>query len=105
VLLASPALRPSPWRREQQLHQRPLLIGQVRRIPPSTGHDRLNDHFHQGTWQISNAVSDDREGAGLGVRRQKDDCRLLAASLGWTVVELYDDNDMSASNRRKKRKG
>ncbi|WP_430376729.1 recombinase family protein [Streptomyces sp. B1-3] len=50
-------------------------------------------------------ISDDREGAGLGVKRQEGDCRLLAASLGWTVVELYDDNDMSASNRRKKRKG
>ncbi|MFC4609763.1 recombinase family protein [Streptomyces maoxianensis] len=50
-------------------------------------------------------ISDDREGAGLGVKRQEDDCRLLAASLGWTIVEIYDDNDMSASNRRKKRKG
>ncbi|WP_432101033.1 recombinase family protein [Streptomyces sp. WAC 04229] len=44
-------------------------------------------------------------GAGLGVKRQEDDCRLLASSLGWTVVEVYDDNDMSATNRRKKRKG
>ncbi|MGW3305921.1 recombinase family protein [Streptomyces sp. NPDC001073] len=50
-------------------------------------------------------ISDDREGAGLGVKRQEDDCRRHAASLGWNVVELYDDNDMSASNRRKKRQG
>ncbi|MDC2953351.1 recombinase family protein [Streptomyces gilvifuscus] len=50
-------------------------------------------------------ISDDREGAGLGVKRQEDDCRELAASLGWNVVEVYDDNDMSASSRRKKRKG
>ncbi|MFD8072195.1 recombinase family protein [Streptomyces sp. NPDC059718] len=50
-------------------------------------------------------ISDDREGGGLGVKRQEDDCRLLAASLGWSVVEVYDDNDMSATNRRKKRRG
>jgi DNA invertase Pin-like site-specific DNA recombinase len=50
-------------------------------------------------------ISDDREGAGLGVKRQEDDCRLLAESLGWHVTEVYNDNDMSASNRRKKRRG
>ncbi|MFE4991390.1 recombinase family protein [Streptomyces mirabilis] len=49
-------------------------------------------------------ISDDREGGGLGVQRQEDDCRLLAASLGWKVVELYIDNDVSASDRRKVRK-
>jgi DNA invertase Pin-like site-specific DNA recombinase len=31
-------------------------------------------------------ISRDREGAGLGVQRQEEDCRQLAASLGWTVV-------------------
>ncbi|WP_371538434.1 recombinase family protein [Streptomyces sp. NBC_00466] len=50
-------------------------------------------------------ISDDREGGGLGVQRQEDDCRVLAASLGWKVVELYVDNDVSASDRRKVRKG
>jgi site-specific DNA recombinase len=50
-------------------------------------------------------ISDDREGAGLGVERQLKDCKPLAAQLGWNVVEVYDDNDMSATNRRKKRKG
>ncbi|MFI1409374.1 recombinase family protein [Streptomyces sp. NPDC020707] len=50
-------------------------------------------------------ISDDREGAGLGVERQLKDCKPLAASLGWNVVEIYDDNDMSATNRRKRRKG
>ncbi|MET7347428.1 recombinase family protein [Streptomyces mirabilis] len=49
-------------------------------------------------------ISDDREGGGLGVKRQEKDCRLLAASLNWTVVEVYDDNDMSATDRRKVRK-
>ncbi|ROP53313.1 recombinase family protein [Streptomyces sp. PanSC9] len=50
-------------------------------------------------------ISDDREGAGLGVKRQSDDCHELAERLGWKIVETYDDNDMSATNRRKKRKG
>ncbi|WP_216586833.1 recombinase family protein [Streptomyces brasiliscabiei] len=50
-------------------------------------------------------ISDDREGAGLGVERQLKDCKPLATQLGWNVVEIYDDNDMSATNRRKKRKG
>ncbi|MFE4918978.1 recombinase family protein [Streptomyces sp. NPDC056661] len=49
-------------------------------------------------------ISDDREGGGLGVKRQEDDCRLLAASLGWKVVEVYVDNDVTAADRRKKRK-
>ncbi|WP_354393251.1 recombinase family protein [Streptomyces atratus] len=50
-------------------------------------------------------MSDDREGAGLGVDRQEKDCRELAERLGWKIVEKYDDNDMSATNRRKKREG
>ncbi|SPE99993.1 recombinase family protein [Streptomyces sp. MA5143a] len=50
-------------------------------------------------------ISDDREGAGLGVKRQEKDCRTLTARLGWTGVEVYDDNDMSATDRRKKRRG
>ncbi|HZE00239.1 MAG TPA: recombinase family protein, partial [Pseudonocardiaceae bacterium] len=41
-------------------------------------------------------ISDDREGAGLGVARQEADCRERAASLGWSVVGLYVDNDLSA---------
>ena len=41
-------------------------------------------------------ISDDREGAGLGVARQEADCRQRAAALGWTVVGLYVDNDLSA---------
>lgn len=49
-------------------------------------------------------ISDDREGGGLGVKRQEDDCRLLAASLGWKVVEVHVDNDVTAADRRKKRK-
>ena len=41
-------------------------------------------------------ISRDRAGAGLGVDRQEQDCRELAAQLGWTVVDVYPDNDLSA---------
>lgn len=41
-------------------------------------------------------ISDDREGAGLGVKRQETDCRELAERLGWQVVDTYVDNDLSA---------
>jgi site-specific DNA recombinase len=41
-------------------------------------------------------ISQDREGAGLGVQRQEEDCRALAKRLGWRVVDVYIDNDTSA---------
>lgn len=41
-------------------------------------------------------ISQDREGAGLGVERQRADCEALASSLAWTVVRTYVDNDLSA---------
>ncbi|MFI7004267.1 recombinase family protein [Nocardia sp. NPDC050175] len=50
-------------------------------------------------------ISKDKEGAGLGVERQRADCAKLAAELGWTVVKVYDDNDTSAYALRKPRKG
>jgi DNA invertase Pin-like site-specific DNA recombinase len=49
-------------------------------------------------------ISRDREGAGLGVQRQEQDCRGLAERLGWHVIGVYCDNDVSASDRRRKRK-
>lgn len=41
-------------------------------------------------------ISQDRTGAGLGVDRQREDCEALAARMGWDVVEVYVDNDVSA---------
>jgi DNA invertase Pin-like site-specific DNA recombinase len=41
-------------------------------------------------------ISSDQEGTGLGVARQLKDCRALAESRGWTVVEEFVDNDISA---------
>lgn len=48
-------------------------------------------------------ISQDREGAGLGVQRQLEDCRAEAARLGWTVAQEYVDDDISAYDSRKKR--
>jgi site-specific DNA recombinase len=47
-------------------------------------------------------ISSDREGRELGVRRQEEDCRELAARLGFTVDEVFCDNDISASRRSTK---
>lgn len=41
-------------------------------------------------------ISEDREGRGLGVRRQEKDGRALADRKGWTVAEVYVDNDVGA---------
>lgn len=42
-------------------------------------------------------ISDDQTGAAAGVARQEVDCRALADARGWSVVAVYDDNDVSAS--------
>jgi len=41
-------------------------------------------------------ISQDRTGAGLGVERQETDCRALAEQLGWEIVAVHSDNDLSA---------
>jgi len=41
-------------------------------------------------------ISSDPTGAALGVERQLEDCRKLAAERGWLVAEEYIDNDVSA---------
>ena len=41
-------------------------------------------------------ISRDKEGAGLGVDRQEQDCREVAARLAWEVVAVHADNDLSA---------
>ncbi len=41
-------------------------------------------------------ISSDAEGTGKGVERQIEDCRRLAAELGWPIAEEYVDNDISA---------
>lgn len=44
-------------------------------------------------------ISLDAEGESLGVQRQEDDCRTLAARLGVDVAEVFIDNDIGASTR------
>lgn len=46
---------------------------------------------------IYTRISDDKAGEGLGVARQEEDCRKKAATLGWTDLTVYSDNDISAS--------
>ncbi|MFC3500831.1 recombinase family protein [Micromonospora krabiensis] len=41
-------------------------------------------------------ISSDDTGEGLGVARQETECRAMAERLGWTVAEVYRDNDISA---------
>ncbi|MCX4742800.1 recombinase family protein [Streptomyces antibioticus] len=49
-------------------------------------------------------ISDDKEGRELGVARQEEDDRRLADQLGVNVVDVYKDNDISASTRTKKKR-
>lgn len=49
-------------------------------------------------------ISDDREGLELGVQRQEEDLRRLAADRGYLVVADYSDNDIGASTRSRKRR-
>src|SRR4051794_40728398 len=41
-------------------------------------------------------ISDDRQGLGLGVERQAQDCLALAHRNGWAVTRTYIENDTSA---------
>jgi site-specific DNA recombinase len=51
---------------------------------------------------IYTRISRDRTGAGLGVRRQEDECRDLAARLGLAVRAVYSDNDISAAGKKRR---
>jgi site-specific DNA recombinase len=45
-------------------------------------------------------ISSDREGDGLAIGRQLDDCERLAVERGWRVIERYVDQDVSAFKSR-----
>lgn len=49
-------------------------------------------------------VSDDRKGEELAITRQEKTCRAIATKNKWKVVEVYRDNDISASQTKKARK-
>ena len=48
-------------------------------------------------------LSQHRDGAQTATARQEADCRALADRLSWDVVAVYEDVDVSAYDRRKKR--
>jgi site-specific DNA recombinase len=52
---------------------------------------------------IYTRISADSNGDALGVQRQEADARRLCETRGWTVVEVFCDNDRSAFSRRKMR--
>lgn len=45
-------------------------------------------------------ISQDREGEGLGVARQQEDCVSFIRKHGWDLTEVYVDNDVSAFSGR-----
>ncbi|MFZ0178620.1 MAG: recombinase family protein [Candidatus Dormiibacterota bacterium] len=46
-------------------------------------------------------ISDDRDGRGLGVERQREDCAALVEQNGWTLTaEPFIDNDVSATKSK-----
>lgn len=49
-------------------------------------------------------ISKDREGRKLGVERQREDCLELCRRHGWTVVDVIEENDRSASRFSKKKR-
>lgn len=46
-------------------------------------------------------ISDDKAGEGAGVARQEADCRALIERHGWTVAEVYLENDTSEFKRKR----
>ena len=49
-------------------------------------------------------ISKDKTGLRAGVERQREDCQALAERLGWPVIRIYVDNDISAySGKRRPR--
>lgn len=51
---------------------------------------------------IYTRISRDIEGSGLGVERQLQDCQKFAGAKGYTVVDVYSDNDISASSAKRR---
>ncbi|GAA1119342.1 recombinase family protein [Nesterenkonia jeotgali] len=45
-------------------------------------------------------ISKDSEALGLGVARQEKECRELAERKGWQVVDVFKDNDVSATRSK-----
>ncbi|MEU9289359.1 recombinase family protein [Streptomyces sp. NPDC048275] len=52
---------------------------------------------------ISTRISHDPTGKAEGVTRQEEACRKLAADLGWQVVDVKTDDDLTAIGKRGQR--
>ncbi len=48
-------------------------------------------------------ISSDPSGQRSGVERQRQDCEAHCRARGWTVGEVFEDNDTSASNGKPRR--
>ncbi|WP_069166330.1 recombinase family protein [Nocardia altamirensis] len=48
-------------------------------------------------------VSLDRSGEGLAVERQREDCERIVETRGWTLIEIYAEDPISAFNASKSR--
>ena len=51
---------------------------------------------------IYTRISDDRQGAGMGVARQEESCRELCDRNGWEVFDVFSDNDVSAYSGKRR---
>lgn len=51
---------------------------------------------------IYQRISNNPEGRALGIERQLEDCQARADRKGWTVAQVFTDNDLSASTRSRK---
>ncbi|MFU0242973.1 recombinase family protein, partial [Streptomyces scabiei] len=49
-------------------------------------------------------ISKDRKGQELGIQRQEKACRELCERMGWGVLQVYPENDVSASTTSKRRR-
>ncbi|MFF9458197.1 recombinase family protein [Streptomyces flaveolus] len=49
-------------------------------------------------------ISKDRKGEELGIKRQEQACRELCQRMGWAVLKVYPENDVSASTTSRRRR-
>lgn len=57
-------------------------------------------HFVEATLYLR--ISLDQAGLGLGMERQEEACRELCDRMGWTVTNVFTDNSVSATKKKKR---
>lgn len=70
--------------------------------PVSTSRSTLVDLACSMDVAVYARMSLDKTGEGLGVERQEQECRELAARLGVTVSNVFSDNDISATTGKRR---